>query len=240
MVVPTYNEVENITKLVPALCDLDLPNLRVLIVDDDSPDGTGAVADRMAAQFPQVSVLHRKGERGFGLAYLQGFDRAIQDGAEVVGQMDADLSHPPRKLVEMCAVLQSCDVVLGSRYVRGGRLDDAWPAWRKLLSAFGNHYARWVLNVPVLDVTGGFRLWRVSALKRMPLARVRSNGYAFQIEMLYMAHRMGLRIRELPIYFAERTLGHSKMSLRIQMEAAFRVWQIRLAYRDVYPDRNSV
>jgi dolichol-phosphate mannosyltransferase len=147
--------------------------------------------------------------------------------------MDADFSHPPEKLVEMHAALQSCDVVIGSRYVPGGRLDDEWPLWRKTLSGFGNMYARTILDLPMRDVTGGFRLWRRETLLGMPLERVRSNGYIFQVELAYLAHRLGYQSREVPIYFAERRLGTSKMSLQIQLEAAARVWQLRNAYRDI-------
>ncbi|MBC8507598.1 MAG: polyprenol monophosphomannose synthase [Chloroflexi bacterium] len=236
IVVPTYNEVDNLPKIVAALIELPISDLKVLIVDDNSPDGTGAVADLLADQYPErISVIHRLGERGFGASYIEGFKRALDDGAEFVGQMDADFSHPPGKIVEFVEAIEHYDIVLGSRYVRGGQLDEEWPLWRKVLSSFGNRYTRIILNTSVLDATGGFRLWRRETLLSMPLERVRSNGYAFQIEMIYIAHRLGYKIKEVPIYFAERNLGESKMSLRIQLEAAFRVWQIRSAYRDLKP-----
>ena len=236
IVVPTYNEIDNLPKIIAALIELPISDLRVVIVDDNSPDGTGAAADLLADQYPdRISVIHRRGERGFGTSYIEGFKRALEDGAEFVGQMDADFSHPPEKIVEFVEVIEDCDIVLGSRYVRGGRLDEEWPLWRKILSSFGNRYTRWILNTPVLDATGGFRLWRRETLMDMPLERVRSNGYAFQIEMLYIAQKLGYKIKEVPIYFAERDLGESKMSFRIQLEAAFRVWQIRSAYRDLKP-----
>ncbi|MBM3144559.1 MAG: polyprenol monophosphomannose synthase [Chloroflexi bacterium] len=237
IVIPTYNEVENLPKIVAALFELPISDLRVLIVDDGSPDGTGELADDLAGQYsPRLAVIRRAGKQGLGTAYIQGFQQALNDGAEYVVQMDADFSHPPQKILEFSGAIRHCDVVLGSRYVPGGKLDEAWPLWRRALSSFGNYYARSILGMPVLDVTGGFRMWRRETLMCMPLERVRSNGYAFQIEMIYIAHQLGRKIEEVPIYFADRYLGESKMSFRIQLEAAFRVWQIRNAYRDLAPD----
>ncbi|MDD5371200.1 MAG: polyprenol monophosphomannose synthase [Anaerolineaceae bacterium] len=234
VIVPTFNEAENLQKIVAALQGLPLSELNILIVDDNSPDGTGQMAENLAAQpGSRVKVVHRTGKLGLGTAYLQGFHVALEAGAQAIAQMDADFSHPPEKLVEMHAVLDSCDVVIGSRYIDGGRLDDQWPLWRKGLSGFGNMYARTILGLPMHDVTGGFRLWRRETLAGMPLERVRSNGYIFQVELAYLANRLGYRSREIPIYFAERRLGTSKMSLRIQLEAALRVWQIRRAYQDL-------
>ena len=236
VVVPTYNEAENLPKLVEILFSLPLPDLHLLIVDDNSPDGTGKLADDFAAQtHGRVIVLHRSGKLGLGTAYTAGFKQAIQNGAEAIAQMDADFSHPPEKLVEMHQVLQTCSVVLGSRYVAGGKLDEHWPLWRKTLSGWGNFYARTILRMPMRDVTGGFRMWRREALQSMPLERVRSNGYVFQVEMAYLAHRLGFSFCEIPIYFADRQFGQSKMSVRIQIEAAFRVWQLIGSYRDVHP-----
>ena len=238
VIVPTFNEAENLPKIVSALLDLPLPELNILIVDDNSPDGTGQMADDIAAKpGSRVKVLHRTGKLGLGTAYLQGFQTALKAGAQAVAQMDADFSHPPEKLVEMHAALQSCDVVIGSRYVLGGRLDDQWPLWRKGLSGFGNLYARTILGLPMRDVTGGFRLWRRETLLGMPLERVRSNGYIFQVELAYLANRLGYQSHEVPIYFAERRLGTSKMSFRIQLEAAVRVWQLRKAYGDLSATR---
>ena len=234
IILPTYNESKNLPDLVAAVFRQPLPDLKILVIDDNSPDGTGQVADRLAEQYAgRLSVIHRSGKLGLGTAYIQGFQHALADGAQYIGQMDSDFSHPPEKLVELHDALAACDVVLGSRYVAGGALDEKWPLWRKALSAFGNFCARTILNIKANDVTGGFRLWRAEALLGIPWERVRSNGYAFQIETLYIADRLGYRIHELPIYFAERQEGVSKMSLRIQMEAAFRVWQIRFAFRDL-------
>jgi len=238
VVTPTYNEAENLVKLVSALFTLPGVDLRLLVVDDNSPDGTGQLAEELALQYPgRLSVHHRAGKLGLGTAYLSGFQRALGEGAQAVGQMDADFSHPPEKLLELLRLLETCDVALGSRYVPGGSLDRAWPIWRKGLSAFGNLYARTILGLPVRDVTGGFRIWRRETLLGMPLERIRSNGYAFQVEMSYVAHRLGYRIKEAPIYFADRRWGQSKMSFRIQREAAVRVWQMRSEYRDLKPER---
>lgn len=232
VVIPTYNEAENLPKLVSVLFALPLPELNVLVVDDSSPDGTGRLADAMAAAAGgRMSVLHRGCKSGLGTAYIDGFRRALAGGAEAVAQMDADLSHPPEKLPALLDALRSCDVALGSRYIPGGAVDDCWPAWRKSLSAFGNYYARTILGLPVRDATGGYRVWCREALSGMPLDRVRSNGYAFQVEMTYIAYRLGYRFNEVPFYFADRQWGHSKISFAIQREAAVRVWQMLWEYR---------
>lgn len=232
IVTPTYNEAQNLPMLVGALLALRIPGLKVLVVDDSSPDGTGEVAEALACKYPgQVEVLHRPGKSGLGTAYLDGFRLALSEGADAVVQMDADLSHPPEKLPELLEALKGCDVVLGSRYIPGGAVDERWPVWRKALSAFGNLYARSILRLPVRDATGGFRVWRRETLLAMPLDRVRSNGYAFQVEMTYIACRLGYRFKEVPFYFADRQWGHSKISFDIQREAALRVWQMMWEYR---------
>jgi dolichol-phosphate mannosyltransferase len=233
ILLPTYNEAENLPKLVSALLSLPL-DLSVLVVDDHSPDGTGKVADRLSALHPdKVSVLHRPGKEGLRSAYMEGFHKAFDSGAEVVVQMDADFSHDPAVLTEMARRITSCDIVIGSRYVKGGSLDERWPAWRKLLSAFGNFYARTILSFPLRDVTTGYRMWRREALQNIPLDRIRSNGYIFLVEMIYVAYLMGHRINEVPIYFADRRWGKSKMSLKIQLEAAVRIWDVWWHYRDL-------
>jgi dolichol-phosphate mannosyltransferase len=235
VVIPTYNEAENLQKLVSALFSLPLQGLKILIVDDNSPDGTGQAADELAAASAgQLGVLHRPGKCGLGSAYLQGFDRVLKEGAQAVGQMDADFSHPPQMLVDLMHSLESCDVALGSRYIPGGSVDCQWPLWRKGLSGFGNLYARTFLGLQVKDATGGLRIWRRQALLGMPLERIRSNGYAFQVEMIYLASRLGYRLQETPFYFADRHQGRSKMSFRIQAEAAVSVWQMLLRYRDLH------
>ena len=212
--------------------DIDL-----LVVDDASPDGTGDIAEGLKREYPgKVQVMHRPGKSGLGTAYIQGFQMALAEGAEVLVQMDADFSHPPEKLIEMAAALGSCDVVIGSRYVKGGKLDERWPVWRRGLSAFGNLYARTILGLSVRDTTGGYRMWRANTLLGMPLDRIQSNGYAFQVEMTYVASRLGYRFAEIPIYFADRRWGDSKMSVEIQREAAVRVWQLLWEYRDLKPE----
>jgi dolichol-phosphate mannosyltransferase len=234
VVIPTYNEAENISKLIPMLFDLPLETLNVLIVDDNSADGTGEIADELSRKWKgRLSVMHRAGKQGLGTAYIQGFGKAIAEGADAVGEMDADFSHPPEKLVEMFKALEGHDAVIGSRYVAGGSLDENWPLWRKGLSSFGNWYARTILGLKVRDVTGGFRLYRKDTIQNMPLERIRSNGYVFQVEMTYVATRLGYRFKEIPIHFADRRWGDSKMSFRIQIEAALRVWKLRWLYRDL-------
>ncbi|MGV8026647.1 MAG: polyprenol monophosphomannose synthase [Anaerolineaceae bacterium] len=234
IVIPTYNERENLPKLLEDLFSLPLNDLHGLIVDDNSPDGTGQLAEDLKKTYSgKVDVLHRSGKLGLGTAYIQGFQKAVQAGALVVGQMDADFSHPIAKIPEMLAALDEVDIAIGSRYIPGGKLDEAWPFWRRGLSKFGNFYARTILALPIKDVTGGFRFWKVDALQRLPLEQVRSNGYVFQVEMAFLAYRLGLTFKEIPIYFADRRWGTSKMSLRIQLEAAYRVWLLRGLYRNL-------
>jgi dolichol-phosphate mannosyltransferase len=235
-IIPTYNEVENLPNLLKALFDLPLADLHVLVVDDASPDGTGQLAEDQKKHYPhRIDVLHRAGKLGLGTAYIQGFQFCLQSGADLIGQMDADFSHSPDKVVELVHALTNYDMALGSRYIPGGNLDKNWAFWRKGLSTFGNHYARTILGLPIRDVTGGFRLWKRETLIHLPLERVRSNGYVFQVEMAYVTDRLGFKMKEIPIYFAERRFGKSKMSLHIQLEAALRVWQLRSLYKDLQP-----
>lgn len=231
-IIPTYNEAENLSGLFSALFALPL-DLRILIVDDNSPDGTGQVAEKLARKDRRVSVLHRTGKLGLGTAYLAGFRTLLNTGADAILQMDADLSHDPARIVDMAERLGTSDVVLGSRYVPGGSLDDKWPLWRKGLSAFANTYAKTILGLPIADVTTGFRLWRRETLAGMPLDQIKSNGYVFLVEMIYLAHCLEYRVGEVPIHFAERRSGKSKMSLKIQAEAALRVWQVWWHYRNL-------
>ena len=231
-VIPTYNEAVNLPKLVTALFSLPL-DIRVLVVDDKSPDGTGRIADELAVKDNRVKVLHREGKLGLRSAYLDGFRLALDQGAEAILQMDADFSHDPKKIPEMAHKLESYDVVLGSRYIPGGAVDDHWPLWRKSLSAFANFYARSILRLPQQDVTTGYRLWRRGTLLGLPFNRIQSNGYIFLVEMAYLAHCLEYRIGEVPIYFADRRWGKSKMSVKIQVEAAFRIWSVKWNYRDL-------
>jgi dolichol-phosphate mannosyltransferase len=234
IVIPTYNEAENLPIMVKELFKLSIPSLSILIVDDNSPDGTGRIADRISQDTSgRVFVKHRQGKLGLGTAYIEGFKSCLELGAEHIVQMDADFSHSPEKVLVLLDNLSENDLVLGSRYVEGGSLDEKWAIWRKGLSSFGNLYARTILGMPVRDVTGGFRAWNRHTLMGMPLDRIKSQGYAFQVEMGYVAFLLGYKIKEVPIYFADRTRGDSKMSFRIQLEAARRVWSILMEYRDL-------
>ena len=229
IVVPTYNEAENLPVLIGELLGLGMPGLEVLVVDDGSPDGTGEVADRLAAADSRIRVLHRTAKDGLGRAYVAGMMLALENGAEFVMQMDADLSHPPSAVPELLGVMLStgADLVVGSRYVPGGELDADWGAHRRLLSAWANFYVRSVLRIRLRDVTAGFKIWRRSALETIDLESIRSNGYSFQVEMHYRATKRGLLAVETPISFAERRAGTSKMSLTTQLESALMPWRLK-------------
>ena len=230
VVLPTYNEAANLPVIVAALFSLPLNGLRILVADDNSPDGTGDVADRLAERYGEarMSVVHRPGKQGLGRAYVDGMTRAIEAGAEFVAQMDSDLSHAPEYLPQMLGTLLAtdADVVVGSRYVAGASLASEWPWPRRVLSSLANGYVRTLLRLGIRDATAGFRLWRSSALQVIDLASVRSNGYSFQVEMSYRAVQHGLKSVEVPIHFAERTAGESKMSLRVQLESALLPFQL--------------
>jgi dolichol-phosphate mannosyltransferase len=230
VVVPTYNERENLPKLVGLLSALPLPTLRVLVVDDNSPDGTGEVADKLAAEAPEtISVLHRTEKDGLGRAYVAGMTRALDEGADVVVQMDADLSHPAEVLPLMVQTLLERDVavVLGSRYVAGGAVAGEWGWHRKALSAWANFYVNAILRLRVKDVTAGYKAWRAETLRTIDLPTIQSNGYAFQVEMNYRTVKHGGVIAEVPIRFEERAEGVSKMSLGVQIESALMPWKLR-------------
>lgn len=239
VVIPTYNEAENLPAMARALFALPIPGLQLLVVDDNSPDGTGAVADKLAAEVnraasaPRLQVLHREGKGGLGTAYVAGMRRALDDGADFVLQMDADFSHSPAYVPAMLGVLQAtgADVVVGSRYVPGGSLDEGWGLGRRLLSSFANLYSRAILGLRIRDMTAGFKLWRREALLDLNLEHVRSNGYSFQVEMAYLCERRGFRIIEIPIHFEDRRIGQSKLDIPVKIESAWRTWQIRWRYR---------
>ena len=240
VVLPTYNEAENLPRMVAALLALPLPDveLSILVVDDNSPDGTGAIADDLAdASDGRVEVLHRLGKEGLGRAYLAGFQLALDAGAELVLQMDCDFSHRPGDIPALLAALPGADMVLGSRFAPGGRVDPDWAWWRKLLSWFANSvYVRLILGLPVKDATGGFRLWKRRTLVGIDYRnRIRSTGYVVQVELSYVATRLGYVIREVPIEFPDRDRGVSKMSLRIQLEAASRLFDVRRRHRHLTP-----
>lgn len=239
VVLPTYNEAENLPNMVSALLLLPV-ELGIVIVDDNSPDGTGTTADDLAAKYPgSIHVLHRTRKLGLRSAYVDGFRKAFDLGADAILQMDADFSHDPAVLPEMMRCIGSSDVVVGSRYIKDGSLDNQWPIWRKALSTFGNFYARTILNSPIHDMTTGFRLWRREVLQNMPLDHIRSSGYIFQVEMTYVAWLMGYQLTETPIHFADRRWGKSKMSLRIQLEAAVRIWDVWFHYRDLRKKKST-
>jgi dolichol-phosphate mannosyltransferase len=225
LVLPTYNEAENLERIVRAA----LPELvsavddpHILIVDDGSPDGTGDIADRLAAELPAVEVLHRAAKEGLGRAYLAGFERALASGADLVLEMDADFSHDPKDLPRLIAAAGEADLVLGSRYVAGGGVTD-WGLFRRMLSRGGSWYARMVLRVPVRDLTGGFKCFRRATLERIDYANTHAEGYGFQIELTYRAMKAGCRVKEVPIVFRDRKEGTSKMNARIALEAVWKV-----------------
>lgn len=229
VVVPTYNERDNLPKIVDLLAGLNFPNLQVLVVDDNSPDGTGEVADKLAVEGPiPVSVLHRTAKDGLGRAYIAGMTKALADGADIVIQMDADLSHPTTAISGMVEKLTTTDaaVVLGSRYVPGGATASEWPWHRKALSAWANFYVNTILRLKVKDATAGFKAWKAATLRAINVDSVQSNGYAFQVEMNYRVVQRGMTIAEYPIRFEERSEGVSKMSLGVQMESALVPWKL--------------
>jgi dolichol-phosphate mannosyltransferase len=233
VVMPTYNERENLPLMAEALFGLGLPDFGLLVVDDNSPDGTGQLAEDLSPQYGgAIRVLHRPAKAGLGPAYLDGFQRALDLGAQQIIQMDADFSHQPHYIPQLLAALREADLVIGSRWIRGGGVDPSWGWHRKALSMWANRiYTPLILGMPIYDATGGFRAWRRETLEGLGLSRVQSNGYVFQVEMAYISYRLGYRLREVPIFFPDRQRGTSKMSSRVALEAAARVWQIRRHYR---------
>lgn len=230
IVVPTYNEHDNVRGIAAAFLAA-LPGVELLFVDDNSPDGTGAVLDELARDEPRINVMHRPGKLGLGTAYVQGFGWGLERGYEYLLEMDADGSHDPKYLPQMVALADDgADVVIGSRYVPGGGTEN-WGVGRKILSRGGSLYARTILGVDVRDVTAGFMLWRRTALEAIDLSSVTSNGYSFQIEMKYRAILRGLRVVETPIVFVDRAVGQSKMSRKIFAEALLKVWALRFGNR---------
>lgn len=234
VVIPTYNEADNLPTMVGELLTLELPQVEILIVDDNSPDGTGEIADDLVKRHPdRMHVMHRAGKLGLGTAYVTGFTYALEQGADLVIQMDADFSHSPGYILRLVEAIKGYDVVVGSRYVAGGSLDERWSWWRYALSWWANSvYTRLILGVKVKDATAGFKCWRRATLEGIGLERVRSNGYVFQVEMAYLTEKLGFRFLEIPIHFEDRRIGQSKMTVPVKLEAAARTFQIRWRHRN--------
>jgi len=226
VIIPTYNEAENIRRIVPRVLKQD-ERIEILVVDDNSPDGTGQIADEIVLENPRVHVLHREAKQGLGKAYLAGFAWALERGYDFVFEMDSDFSHDPEFLPEFLRVIENADLVIGSRYKTGVNVIN-WPMSRLILSYGANLYARWITGVPLCDATGGFKCFRREVLAAIPLDRVQSNGYSFQIEMSFRAWKRGFRLVEIPIVFVDRVQGDSKMSRKIIREAIWMVWWLRL------------
>jgi dolichol-phosphate mannosyltransferase len=238
VVIPTYNEIENLTLIIEAVLDLNVPDLQILIVDDNSPDGTGKLADELASQYDgRLSVLHRKAKGGLGPAYIAGFKQALRLGADYIIQMDADFSHQPKYILELIAKLEEgYDGVLASRYVQGGSVDPKWSFLRKLLSWFANRvYVHYILGIPTYEATGGYRIWRRNTLIGIDLDRIHANGYVFQVELTYVSWKLGFKLAEIPIHFPDRVRGKSKMTSKIASEAAVRVWDMMYRHRSLTP-----
>lgn len=221
VLLPTYNEKDNVEKITGLIVAAD-PRIEILIVDDNSPDGTGQIADRLAAANPRIKVLHRPGKQGLGRAYIAGFKYGIEQKYDYILEMDADFSHQPKYLADHLKNIETCDLSLGSRYVKGGGVEN-WPKTRWAISYFANLYSRVVTGLPVKDATGGFKCFRREVLEAMEFEAIRSNGYSFQIEVSFRAWLKGFTIREFPIVFVEREAGHSKFSKKIIYEAVFMV-----------------
>ncbi len=235
VIIPTYNESENLPLMVNDLFKLPLGNLQVVVVDDNSPDGTGQVAERLRDEFNgRVHVIHRPGKQGLGPAYRQGFCFALEQGAEYIIQMDADFSHSPNYIPGLLDYMSHCDVAVGSRYTQGGRLDPRWSIWRVWLSVWANSiYVRAILGLGVKDATGGFKCWSRQALSEVLKYPIDSSGFIFQVEMALLTERLGYKVCEMPIYFADRHAGNSKMDTKIKLEAALRTWELWWKYRNL-------
>jgi len=226
VIIPTYNEIQNIKKLIYQIIEI-LPEINILIVDDNSPDGTGEYVRELSSVDSRVKLLSRPGKLGLGTAYVAGFKYMLENGYEIAYQMDADFSHDPKELLNMQKEIDNNDVVIGSRYIKGVNVIN-WPMKRLLLSYFANKYTKIVTGIPVCDATGGFKCFRKEVLQTINLDKIKSNGYSFQIEMNFKAWKKGFRIKEIPIIFYDRTEGNSKMSKKIVHEAIFMVWKLRL------------
>lgn len=227
VVIPTYNEAINLPQIVPIALSQD-PRLEVLVVDDNSPDGTGKIADELARANPRIHTIHREGKLGLGTAYIVGFKWALERQYDFVFEMDADFSHDPDAIGGFLEAVRDADLVLGSRYLNGKVTVMNWPLQRLILSFGANLYTRWITGLPLNDATGGFKCFRRKVLESIRLDRVQSDGYSFQIEMSFKAWKKGFRIKEIPIVFVDRHAGVSKMNRKIVYEAAWMVWKLRL------------
>jgi len=226
IVVPTYNEAENLTPIKDAIFQVIPEGVELLVVDDGSPDGTGQIADQIAAQNKRFHVIHRQGKLGLGSAYVKGFQWGLEQGFDAIIEMDADFSHHPRYLKDMLSTLEDADVAIGSRYVAGGGTVN-WGVGRKILSRGGSVYSRMILGAPISDFTGGFNGWKRKVLEQINLQTVRSDGYSFQIELKYRAFKKRFQLKEFPIIFEDRKVGQSKMSKKIVFEALKKVWSFK-------------
>ena len=237
VVIPTYNEAKNLPLLAAELWGLNIPHLSILIVDDNSPDGTGQIAEELTQPKPgTLNVLHRQNKEGLGRAYVAGFKWAIARDYDIIIQMDCDFSHSPSHIPTMLQQIKQYDVVVGSRYIHGGEIDKRWEAGRYLLSWWANAiYTRLLLNLQVKDATAGFKCWRATTLRGINLDRIGSQGYSFQYEMAYITERLGYSLIEIPIYFEDRRIGASKLTIPIKLEAAIRIWQVLWQYRHLTP-----
>lgn len=237
VVIPTFNEASNLSPIVGELRSLDIPDLQILVVDDNSPDGTGELADDLSRRYPdEFHVIHRPGKMGLGTAYIAGFRFALARGADRIVQMDADFSHSPSCIPRFLEKLDDYDVIVGSRYVEGGQLDERWNVGRYLLSWWANSvYTRLILGIGVKDATSGFKCWKRQTLEVIDLDNIQSSGYVFQVEMAYVTEKLGFRVLEIPIYFEDRRIGQSKMDMRVKLEAAWRVWEVMWRHRHLKP-----
>lgn len=236
VITPTYNEADNVPLRIEQLFALGIDDLSFLIVDDNSPDGTADIARNLQATYGErLHVMCRTENRGFGPSYLDGFQYALDQGAEIIVQMDADGSHQPKYLPGILAAIGDADIVIGSRYTQGGSVEEAWGWWRKALSAWANRiYVPTILNINVKDATGGYRAWKRDALEAVLNYNIRSTGYVILIEMIYIASRLGYKIAEVPIHFPDRNIGQSKMSRRLIFESALRTLAIRRRYQKIH------
>ena len=224
IIIPTYNEIENIEKMIRQIFQVQ-PDVHILIVDDNSPDGTGDVVDKISAENPAVHLIRRAGKMGLGTAYVAGFRYALQNGYEFIFEMDADFSHDPKEIPNLLTAIGECDLVIGSRYVQGVNVVN-WPLRRLILSYAANVYTKVITGLPLKDSTGGFKCFRKEVLAAIDLEKIKSNGYAFQIEMNFKTWKKGFRIKEIPIVFFDRVVGSSKMSGKIIREAVWMVWKL--------------